>query len=111
MPILDQALHQLVARVELVGEVDLFTRQERTRLDGEERRGQHQKLSRDLDVEVLQVLEVLQVPLDHRGDLHVLDLNLLLPHEVQQEVHRAMEDPFKANSEALHARYHTPPVS
>ena len=91
-----------------LGTSHLVARQERPALDRHQRRGHDEEVARDLDVHVLERLEVLEVPLDDPVDLDLVDLDLLLPHEVQQEVHRALEDLVELDREV--ATHHGPPV-
>ena len=82
MAIFNQSLDELISRVKLVREVDLFSGQERARFDRKERRGHNQEVAGNLNVELFEMPEVLHVALNDGGDLHILNLNLLLANEV-----------------------------
>src|SRR6266516_4219543 len=94
--VFDELADQLPARVFLLlvalGLDLLVHRQQFAALDIHERRGHHEKLTGDFEVELAHQLDVLN---ELRGDLRQVDLvnvHLLLFHQVQEQVERAFED-------------------
>ena len=57
----------------------------------DERRRHHQELARDVEVQLLHQVDVLEILLRDRGDRDVVDVDLVLLDEVQQQVERALE--------------------
>src|SRR5262249_36824761 len=78
-------------------EIDLVRGEERAALDRHQRRRHREEVGRILDVERVQRLEVRHVALEDARDLDLVDLDLLLAHEVQEQVHRALEDALQVN--------------
>ena len=77
----------------VIGAVVLVRRrQEHLRLDVDERRGHHEELAREVDVELLHQLERLEILARELGDGNVVDVDLVLADEVQEEIHRPVED-------------------
>ena len=93
--VFDELADQLPARVFLLlvalGLDLLVHRQQFAALDIHERRGHHEKLAGDFEVELAHQLDVLD---ELRGDLRQVDLvnvHLLLFHQVKEQVERAFE--------------------
>ena len=57
----------------------------------DERRRHHQELARDVEVEFLHQLEVVEVLLRDERDRDVVDVHLVLLDEVEQQVERPLE--------------------
>jgi hypothetical protein len=98
--VLEEALDQLGPGVDLL-ERGVFIRlldrlglgvgQELARLQVAQGRRHHQVLAGDVDVEALHGVEVLEVLLGDEGDRDVEDLELVLAHQVQEQVEGALE--------------------
>ena len=89
--VLEELLHEAVTRVDLLLEVDVLGGKQHLRLDHHQRRGEDQELADVVEVEVLDQLDVAEVLLEHARDRDVVDLDLLLPDEVEEQVHRSGE--------------------
>ena len=92
--VLEQPPHQRVARILFLA-LDaggrLGARQQHLRLDVDERRGHHQEFARDVEVQLLHQLDRVEVLLRDERDRDVVDVDLVLPDEVQQQVERPLE--------------------
>jgi hypothetical protein len=87
-PVLEQPLHELLARVLLLVFV---ARQEQARLQREQPGRHPQKLAGNLEVELLHRLDVGLELVADGGDRDVVDRHLVLADQVQQQVERARE--------------------
>ena len=91
--VLDQPLDQLVPGVELLLEVDLLARrQERAHLDRHQGGRHEDEVAGQLEIDLAQGRQVLEVAVDDAPELDLVDVHLLLAHEVQEEVHGSVED-------------------
>jgi hypothetical protein len=76
--VLEQPRHELGARVDaLVGDRARVRRQQHPRLDPRQRRGHHEVLARDVELELAHQLEVLEVLLGDPRDRDVGDVDLV----------------------------------
>ena len=66
-------------------------RQQRLRLDVDERRRHHQELAGDVEVQLLHQLDRVEVLRGDQRDRDVVDVDLVPPDEVQQQIERAFE--------------------
>ena len=92
--VLEQAAHQRLARILLGFGVLLRrvgTRQQRARLDVNQRRRHHQELPGHVEVQLLHQIDVAEVLLGDERDRDVVDVHLVLANEVQQEIERTLE--------------------
>nr|WP_263429880.1 hypothetical protein [Nannocystis pusilla] len=96
--VLDQPADQRLARVLALLLLALarlagarLRRQQLAALEVRQRRRHHQVVARDLEVELAHDVEVLEVLLGDERDRDVEDVELVLAHEVQQQVERALE--------------------
>jgi hypothetical protein len=92
---LEQALHQLLARIDgllLALRLGRLDRHQHLRLDVDERRRHHHELAGHVEVELLHQLQVLHVPARDRRDRDVMDVDLVAPDQVQQQVERPLEE-------------------
>ena len=67
------------------------TRQERSRLEVDQRRGHHQELAGDVEIELLHQLDVLEILLRDHRDGDVVDVHLAGANEVQEQIERTLE--------------------
>ena len=92
--VLEQPAHQRVARIFLLA-LDagrrFRPRQQHLRLDVNERRGHHEELAGDVEVELLHQLDRVEVLLRDERDRDVVDVHLVLLDEVQQQIERPLE--------------------
>ena len=94
--VLQEAPDELGARVDLVLRllvvlVVRLLRQEHLALDVGQRRGHHEVLARDVQIELLHQRDVLEVALRHEGDREVQDVQLVLPDQMQEQIERPLE--------------------
>src|SRR6185295_16058963 len=90
--VLEQAPHQRVARILFrIFLRRIRPRQQHARLDVDQRGRHHQELSRDVEVQLLHQVDVLEVLRRDEGDRDVVDVDLVLLDEVQQQVERSLE--------------------
>ena len=69
----------------------LFHRQEFLALDVHERAGHHEEFAGDLDIKLAHEIDVLdEFPRD-LGEVYLIDVHLLLLHQVKQKIHGALE--------------------
>jgi hypothetical protein len=90
--VLQQAADQVVARIELLLQLDRLVGQQLARLDLHQRARHHEEVADVVQVERAQHREVLEVVVEDARDADLVDVELRLPHEVQQQVHGARED-------------------
>src|SRR5581483_3909244 len=89
--VLDQAVHQLGARVFLfLRACGRIARQQHLRFDVDQDRGHVDELGGDVDVEFAEAFHVRQVLGGDFRDGDVVDVNVLLADEIEQEVKGAI---------------------
>jgi hypothetical protein len=81
-----------VAGALLIRLLGFLPRQEHGRLDLHQRGGHDQEIARQIDVESLEDLDVLQVLVGDLGDGDIVDIHLFLADEIEQQIERAGED-------------------
>ncbi len=84
----DQRLAWILARIFLCG---IGARQQRPRLDVDQRGRHDQELTRHIQIHLLHQIDVLEVLVRDEGDRNVVDVHLMLLDEVQQQVERSFE--------------------
>ena len=92
-PVLGEPPRELLGRLlglEL-GELGLLVREERARLQLEQRRDEHEELAAGLEVELVARGQPLDERDDDRGDVDLARLELLLQEQRQEQVERALE--------------------
>ena len=67
-------------------------REQHLRFDVNQRRGHHQKIARDGDVQLLHQLEIGQVLFGDARDRDVVDVDLVFLDQVEQQIKRPLED-------------------
>ncbi len=96
-----------VFRVRIVGLRRVGARQQHPALDVNQRRGHHQELAGDVEVELLHQAEVREVLLGDQRDRDVVDVDLILLDQVDEQIERAFErlqldpDVFELRLESL----------
>ena len=92
--VLEQPPHERVARIFLLA-LDsgrgLGPRQQRPRLDVDERRRHHEEFTRHVQIELVHQAQRLQILGRDERDRDVVDADLVLLDEVQQQIERALE--------------------
>ena len=91
---LEQPAHQRVARVlDLAFDAGggLRPRQQHLRLDVDQRRRHHEELAGDVEIELLHQRDRLEVLRGDERDRDVVDVDLVLPDQVQQQIERSLE--------------------
>ena len=89
--VLDQAVHQVGARVfQFLGAGQRIGRQEHLRFDVDERRGHVNEVGRDVHVELLELVEIVEILARDLGDRDVVDVDFLLLDQIEQEIERAV---------------------
>ena len=78
----DERLARILFRILLRG---IGPRQQHARLDVNQRRGHHEELPRDVEVQLLHQVEVVEVLLGDERDRNVVDVHLVLLDEVEQQ--------------------------
>ena len=92
--VLDQPPNQRITRifgVAIVLRLELEPGHQRARLDVYQRGGHHQEVTRDVEVELLHHVEVVEILLGDEHDRDVVDVDFLLPDQQQQQVERTLE--------------------
>ena len=92
--VLEQPPYERITRIFLVpldAGGGLRPRQQHPRLDVDERGGHHKELACDVQVQLLHQMERIQVLLCDERDGNVVDVHLVLPDEVKQQIERAVE--------------------
>jgi hypothetical protein len=74
-----------------VGELRLLVREQRARLQLEQRRDEHEELAAGVEVELVALEQPLDEGDDDPRDVHVGEVDLLLQHQRQEQVERAFE--------------------
>ena len=92
--VLEQPPHQDVARILLVA-VDagsrLGPRQQHSGLDVNQRGRHHQEVAGDVEIQLLQQVNRIEILLRDEHDRDVVDVQLVLPDQVQEQIERAVE--------------------
>ena len=89
--VLDQAMHQIGARVfQLLGTGQRIGRQQHLRLDVDERRGHVNEIGRDVHVQLLELVEIVEILARDLGDRDVVDVDFLLLDQIEQQIERAV---------------------
>ena len=92
--VLEQPPDQRFARILFgfaVGRRRFRSRQNRARLDVDQRRRHHQELAGDVQIQLLHQLDVGEVLLGNQRDRDVVDVHLVLLDEVNQQIERPLE--------------------
>ena len=95
--------HQLLPRVFQFVLHLVAPRQDLLRLDLDQQTGHRQEIAHRVDVQLLEHRQILEILVGDRRDGNVGDLDLVLAHQVEQEVHRAPEQ-IQVNAKVDHGR-------
>jgi hypothetical protein len=90
---LEQAAHERFARIlfRLVLLRGIRARQQRSRLEVNERRCHDEKLARHVEIQLLHQREIGEVLLGDQRDRYVVDVHLALANEMNQQIERPLE--------------------
>ena len=78
-------------------------RQHLLRLDLDQHAGHGQEIAHRIDVQLLDHGQVFEILVGNRRDGNIDDLDLVLPHQVEQQVQRTAED-VQVNAKVGHGR-------
>ena len=91
--VFEQAVHQLVARVLLLRSRERIGRKKHLRFDVDQRRRHVDEVSRDVDIQLFELVEIIEILLGDLGDGNIVNVHLLLADQIEQEIERAFVRP------------------
>ena len=99
--VFEQAAHQLLTRVFQLLLHLVAPRQHLLRFDLDQQAGHPQKIAHGVDVQFLDQRQVFEILIGNRRNGNIGDLDLVLTHQIEQEVHRTSEH-VQVNAEVDH---------